>query len=85
MANKKSFLQLSSIEILPNLHIRIPTIGEILEDEQHYYSLISSLTATPFQYMVQLDDMGIDFTTYCSLLLYGKMSAYYLAIWIYLI
>ncbi len=63
MANKKSFLQLSSIEILPNLHIKIPTVGEILEDEQHYYSLISSMTATPFQYMVQLDDMGIDFTT----------------------
>lgn len=63
MANKKSFLQLSSIEILPNLHMKIPTVGEILEDEQHYYSLISSLTATPFQYMVQLDDMGIDFTT----------------------
>lgn len=38
-------------------------MGEILEDEQHYYNLISSLTATPYQYMVQLDDMGIDFTT----------------------
>ena len=41
---------------------RIPTVGEILEDEQNYYNLIFSLTATPFQYMVQLDDMGIDFT-----------------------
>lgn len=62
MENRKSLLKLSSIEILPNLIIRIPTVGEILEDEQHYYSLISSLTATPFQYMVQLDDIGIDFT-----------------------
>ena len=62
MENKKSLLKLSSIEILPNLFIRIPTVGEILEDEQHYYNLISSLTATPFQYMVQLDDIGIDFT-----------------------
>lgn len=63
MENKKSLLKLSSIDIVPNLTIRIPTVGEILEDEEHYYSLISSLTATPFQYMVQLDDMGIDFTT----------------------
>lgn len=62
MENRKSLLKLSSVEILPNLFIRIPTVGEILEDEQHYYSLISSLTATPFQYMVQLDDIGIDFT-----------------------
>lgn len=62
MENRKSLLKLPSINILPNLIIRIPTVGEILEDEQHYYSLISSLTATPFQYMVQLDDMGIDFT-----------------------
>lgn len=63
MENKKSLLKLSSIDILPNLSIRIPTVGEILEDEQHYYSIISSLTATPFQYMVQLDDLGVDFTT----------------------
>lgn len=62
MENRKSLLKLSSVEILPNLFIRIPTVGEILEDEQHYYSLISSLTATPFQYTVQLDDIGVDFT-----------------------
>lgn len=62
MENKKSLLKLSSIKILPNLSIRIPTVGEILENEQHYYSLVSSLTASPFQYMVQLDDIGLDFT-----------------------
>lgn len=62
MENRKSLLKLTSVDILPNLSIRIPTVGEILEDEQHYYNLISSLTATPYQYMVQLDDMGIDFT-----------------------
>lgn len=51
------------MDILPNLSIRIPTVGEILDNEQHYYNLIYSLTATPYQYMVQLDDMGVDFTT----------------------
>lgn len=62
MENKGSLLNKSSIQIMPNLSLNIPTVGEILEDEEHYYSLVSSLTATPFQYMVQLDDMGIDFT-----------------------
>ena len=62
MENRKGLLKLNSIDILPNLSVKIPTVGEILEDEQHYYNLISSLTATPFQYMVQLDDLGIDFT-----------------------
>lgn len=64
MENRKSLLKLSSIQVPDTiLSIRIPTVGEVLEDEQHYYSLISSLTATPFQYMVQLDNIGLDFTT----------------------
>lgn len=63
MENNRSLLKMSSVEITPKLSVRIPTVGEILEDEKSYYSLINSLTATPFQYMVQLDDMGIDFTT----------------------
>ena len=63
MENKKSLLNATSVDIVPNLSIRIPTVGEILEDEDKYYGIVSSLTASPFQYMVQLDDMGIDFTT----------------------
>lgn len=62
MENKKSWFNLSSIDIIPKLSIRIPTVGEILENEFNYYSIVSTLTATPFQYMVQLDDMGIDYT-----------------------
>lgn len=62
MENKKSLLKLSSVDIIPKLSIKIPTVGEILEDEGNYYSIVSSLTATPYQYMVQLDDMGIDYT-----------------------
>lgn len=62
MENKKSFLNLSHVKI-SNINIRIPNVGEILDDEQHYYKLVHSLTASPFQYMVQLDDMGIDYTS----------------------
>lgn len=63
MESKKSLLKLSSIDIVPNLTLKIPTVGEILDDEKTYYSITSSLTASPFQYMVQLDDMGIDYTS----------------------
>lgn len=62
MENKESLLNLSSINIAPNFSIRIPTVGEILKDEFSYYNIVSSIAATPFQYMVQLDDMGLDYT-----------------------
>lgn len=58
----KSLINCTSVDILPNLSIRIPSVGEILYDEKNYYSLISILTATPYQYMVQLDDIGLDYT-----------------------
>lgn len=62
MENRESFLTTDKVKISENISIRIPTVGEILRDEQTYYNMISSLTATPYQYMVQLDDMNIDYT-----------------------
>lgn len=58
---ENSWLNLSKIDIVKNLSVRIPSVKEILENEFSYYSIISSLTASPFQYMVQLDDMGKDY------------------------
>ena len=43
--------------------IRIPTIGEVLEDEDSYNAVLSVWTSTPADYMVFLDDNGIDFTS----------------------
>ncbi len=45
------------------ISIRIPTIGEVLPQEDAYYGMISMLTATPYDMMVQLDDIGIDYTS----------------------
>jgi hypothetical protein len=42
--------------------IVIPTVGQILENENEYYGMVSLLTATPLDMMVQLDDIGVDFT-----------------------
>lgn len=58
----KSLLFTKEIEITPQLSIRIPTVQEVLENESAYFGLVSILTSTPFQYMVQLDDLGIDYT-----------------------
>jgi len=78
MENRKSLLKLSSVNVPDTkLFVRIPTVGEILEDEVTYYSIASSLTASPFQYMVQLDDMGIDFTTLTDYELFKMLFCVY--------
>lgn len=46
-----------------SIHIIIPTVGEILDNEDAYYNLVSVVTAMPIDLMVQLDDAGIDFTS----------------------
>lgn len=38
------------------IHIIIPTVGEILDNEDDYYTIVSILTAMPIDFMVQLDD-----------------------------
>lgn len=57
-----SLLNQTSIQITDQLSLRIPTVGEVLKNENAYYSLVSIMTSTPYQYMVQLDDLGIDYT-----------------------
>lgn len=43
--------------------VMIPTVGEIIADEDDYYRAVQLLTAQPIDFMVQLDDAGIDFST----------------------
>ena len=45
------------------IRLRIPTVGEILDCEDEYYGVVSMLTAMPIDMMVQLDDIGVDFTS----------------------
>lgn len=61
--DSRSLLLQTQVDLAPGIAIRIPTVGEILQNERLYYQTTYSLTATPFQNMVQLDDLGIDFTT----------------------
>lgn len=57
-----SLLYKSQVAINDKIHIAIPTIGEILDYEDEYYAMVTMLTSMPIDLMVQLDDMGVDFT-----------------------
>ena len=59
----KSILFEKEYAINEHIRIMIPTLREILSfGESKYYSLVMSLTAMPIDLLVELDDMGIDFT-----------------------
>lgn len=51
-----------SVRINDNIRVMIPDVGTVLSHEEEYYRLVSVLTAMPYDMMVQLDDIGIDFT-----------------------
>ena len=59
--------------------VKIPSVGEILECEDEYYGLVSMITAMPIDMMVQLDDIGVDFTSTNEwelfLLLFGSIKS----------
>lgn len=62
MENKLSIYS-TEVPITSELKIHIPTVGEVIKQEETYLSLVSILTASPYQYMVQLDDMEIDYAS----------------------
>ena len=49
-------------EINDRIHVMIPSVREILENEDRYFEAVYTIIATPYDLMVQLDDNGIDFT-----------------------
>lgn len=75
----QNFLYKKQIAINDAISIVVPTVGEIIDNEDAYYGLISMLTAMPVDLMVQLDDAGIDFTTLNEwelfLLLFGGIKS----------
>ena len=55
-------LYATQYDINDKIHVKIPTVGEVLENEDKYYEVVYTIIATPYDLMVQLDDNGIDFT-----------------------
>ncbi len=65
VANKFSLLGRTEYKLTDNLIVHIPTVGEIrnsIEDEIGYYNLVSLFIKTPCDAMIELDDMGLDYT-----------------------
>lgn len=58
----RNFLYKRTVPINSKIGVYIPTVGEIIASEDEYYSMVSLFTAMPVDYMVALDDAGIDFT-----------------------
>ena len=56
-----SLLYKHEYDINEKIKINIPTVGEVIDNEDAYYSLVSMCVSMPIDYMVPLDDMGIDF------------------------
>ena len=50
------------LDVNEQIKIKIPIVGEVLDHEEEYYGLVTTLTAMPIDFMVQLDDRGIDFS-----------------------
>lgn len=61
-----SLLYARSYPINDKISITVPTISQILEDEDAYNGLVTTVTSTPSDFMVQLDDIGIDFSKITS-------------------
>lgn len=75
----KGYLYSRSYPVNDSISITIPTVRQILEDEGAYYSLITAVTATPADFMVQLHDIGVDFAQISSfelfLMLFREIKA----------
>lgn len=69
-----SLLYSDHYAINDRIKIKIPTVGEILDNEEMYYDVVCSIIATPYDMMVQLDDNGIDFTKINAFELFCLMS-----------
>lgn len=64
-------------DINDKIHIMIPTVGEVINNEEKYFEAVYTIVATPYDLMVQLDDNGIDFSKISSFdlfcLLFGQL------------
>ena len=66
-------LYAEKLPVNDTISIRIPLVGDVLKDEETYFEVVSTIIATPYDMMVQLDDMGIDFTKITSFELFCLM------------
>lgn len=47
--------------INPYISVKVPTVGEVMENENGYFNAVTAITATPYDMMLELEDAGIPF------------------------
>ena len=55
-----SLLYRSSVPVTDDISVVIPKVGDVIDREDEYYTQISILTAMPMDYILQLDELGLD-------------------------
>jgi len=74
MIQKPNLLRVNEYQINDKISVHVPTIEEIFDyGDQKYYSIVQTLVATPFDLMVELDDIGIDYETITDFQLFVLM------------
>ena len=62
MIQKPNLLKVNEYKVNDKIWVHVPTVDEIFDfGDQKYYSTVQTLVATPFDLMVELDDIGIDY------------------------
>lgn len=64
MIQKPNLLRVNDYKVNDKISVHVPTVDEIFDfGDQKYYNIVQTLIATPFDLMVELDDIGIDYET----------------------
>lgn len=61
------------VRINDQISLCIPSVGDVIDHEEAYYEGVSTILATPYDMMVELDDAKIDFTKITQFELFGLM------------
>lgn len=62
MTEKPNLLRVNEYRINDRISVHVPTVEEIFNfGDQKYYSMVQSLISRPYDLMVELDDIGIDY------------------------
>lgn len=74
MLQRPNLLKTQYYPVNDKISIYVPTADEIFDfGEQKYYSIVQTLTSTPFDLMVELDDIGIDYESITDYQLFNLM------------
>lgn len=65
-------------QINDKIHVVIPTVREVLNHEDEYYNMVYTFTAMPIDMLVELDDLGLDFSQMSAfdlfILMFGSLQ-----------